>query len=1082
MNKRRLVRCVAVLETLFTTMSESFDQLDPNYVIAFEYSIDNLTQLLTELSAKGLHVLPRPGYDSSTLYAFTRVKEHDVQKNVEHKGKVVLETNEESGDAILRKICEPLKFVKSITRIHDFETRKKLDRTGSSLIKKPLSLPTEQELVQLERLTRNPRQALYFAYFRRYILWLVPLSGIGAFTGIIRPSTPWEFNIPYTVALLAWALLFVSSWIYKAQPAYGAKFGKVQSLAETSEKKMSQPSAVLFKKLCFIPVAVSFIVSLVSFQFFCFFVEIYITQFYSGPLSSILSLIPTVLICSFIPVLTILYNKLFVDKFVDWEDGPDPAKSKVEKNFVLTFFTSYMPLFITLFFYLPMGYKITPELRAFIAEWSFRFNIPIGDVDFVIDVKRYRNQFFYFIVTNQVIAVATENLVPIAIEKIKPLLMKKGAQEQKDLNKVLNSTVKSYFPRELPLWQKVNSYHVNGYGEFDVDENFRKLVTQFGFLVIFSIIWPLAPLVCLLFNYCIFKADLWRALKKCKPSSNPDDVQVNENNFNATAVSADPWNRILEFIVWVGATACPTLLMMYRYCGLPGVGLETKLEKRDLWYKHSPLPYSWTAILLIAVFSEHTALLSYAYLRKLFVVSGQKLVRGFVPASDLQEPPQIDLNAVVRETASFMEKAFGNKSISKSVEKDPAEFSGETEKESVGTSQAEKEPTVNTVRPDESTITKNTDTLSKQKLEDPPARMASAKIEPHTTERSTNHENLKPDLVMTTESNSHADAVEPRSAASLPPKTAAPEQAKFDQPVGSKPAEQQQKANSVLNGNGEDSRTPTAESTTQNSLDQGRAKGSSEGLSSAAGATLPETIPTSKNYHLRHDKNGNAVASLSSAKTSNSSVVKEQPVPKEVNQESLRGNAINAINAGGKAPVAEKIRSNEKRHDSAVDAEKTSTTQPRSLDPAKTITTLPQVQQVENEKTGHSPSKPNTDSSLSAAAAAAALTSHSNHSRTSSRVNAVQQFGRDVPALVNSTNTTEASSSDHRKAPVEPANSVKSKPDPPNDPRSSTGLKKGVASNKRASIDRTPKDSPSKNTEHKSKHKKGLLHKLKKKL
>ena len=90
-------------------MFESFDNWIQT-IHAFEYSVDNLTQLITELSAKGLHVLPRPGYDQSTVYAFTRVEERDFQNNVERNGKTVLETNQESGDAILRKICEPLEF------------------------------------------------------------------------------------------------------------------------------------------------------------------------------------------------------------------------------------------------------------------------------------------------------------------------------------------------------------------------------------------------------------------------------------------------------------------------------------------------------------------------------------------------------------------------------------------------------------------------------------------------------------------------------------------------------------------------------------------------------------------------------------------------------------------------------------------------------------------------------------------------------------------------------------------------------------------------------------------------------------
>ena len=108
---------------------------------------------------------------------------------------------------------------------------------------------------------------------------------------------------------------------------------------------------------------------------------------------------------------------------------------------------------------------------------------------------------------------------------------------------------------------------------------------------------------------------------------------------------------------------------MYRYSGLPGVGLQTKLEKRDLWYRQSPMPYSWTTILIIAILSEHAAVLSYAYLRKLFVASGQKLTHGFVPATDLQEPPQIDLTVLVKETTSFMSKIRGDGNNSGTVDK-----------------------------------------------------------------------------------------------------------------------------------------------------------------------------------------------------------------------------------------------------------------------------------------------------------------------------------------------------------------------------------------------------------------------------
>lgn len=1080
---------MAIVENFIPSviMSESIDQLDPNYVIAFDYSVDNLTHLVTELSAKGLHVLPRPGYDKSTLYAFTRVEERDVQNPYESNGKLALESYEESGDSVLRKICEPLTFVKSITPIHDSETRKRLDKAANDLIKHPLSFPTEHDLVLLERLTKNPRQALYFAYFRRYIIWLIPLSVIGAFSGLIRPSTPWEFNIPYTFALIAWGLLFTCSWVYRDHAYFGGKFGKVQNRLETSEKKFSKPSVVLCKKLCFVPVAVVFVVSLVSFQFFCFFIEIYATQFYSGPLKSIFSLVPTVLICSFIPALTLIYNKLFVDKLVAWEDGPDPERSKVEKNFVLTFFTSYMPLFITLFFYLPLGYKVTPELRAIIAEWGFRLSIPIGNVsfrtdpspansDFIVDVKRYRNQFFYFIVTNQVIAVTTENLLPIVISKLLPLLKNKKAKaEDERLNEVLSSTVKSYFPRELSLWKKVNSYHNSTYGEFDVDENFKKLVIQFGYLVIFSIIWPLAPLICFAFDFLIFKVDLWRALKKCKPSSKPEDIQVNETNFNAVPVSADPWNRILELIACLGGTTCPVLLLMYRYCGLPGVGLPTKLEKRDLWYKHSPMPYSWTTFLLIALLSEHLALIAYAYLKKLFLVSGEKQTRGFVPAADLLEPPQIDLTALVRETTSFMNKIIGTSDISSKADVSQPSKSENSKstitEEKIASSAKDSDQIAENELPLKSVI----------RTPNEPAPIQKVKDQSITSDRGS--------IARNSVSN-------PQEVADLPPRTAFAEQPKPKQNYNNDTQTPEIWATEEKSNNNSE-----GEGIIKNSFEQEESRSSPSGVSDDAGATLPETIPTSKNYHLRYDKDGNPVQSLSSSQTSNSSLAKKQgePIDNKRPNEELQGlpkvgdgtsNKGGVLNAEEKSPVRSNYaKGKEDKHIKEVvlkkqekirgtAAEGTSGVT-RSLDPAKTTTVLPQIQQVHEQVADCAPANVNADTSL---AAAAAKPAESAHSRNPSQVNAVQQFGRDVPAPAKAKTTNEPSVNHQEISSAGRASSIKSKAAASTDSRSSPVLKKGPGGNKRTSVDSIPVSSPGKTPEHKSKHKKGLLHKLKKKL
>lgn len=1021
-------------------MSESFQQLDPNYVIAFQFSADNLTQLLTELGAKGLHVLPRPGHDKDTVYAFTRVEDRNVQENVKENGKASIETNEETGEEILYKICQPLNFVKSITRIHDFETRKKLDKTSNSLINKPFGLPSDQELVQLERLTKNARQILYFAFLKKYILWLIPLSVAGAVSKVLRTSTPWEFNIPYTAFLVVWSLLFASSWVYRSEPFYSSKFGKVRSFSEASEQNFSTAPVVLWKKLCFLPVAVLFVLSLVSFQFFCFFVEIFVTQFYAGPLGSIMALIPTVMICSFIPILTMLYNKIFVDRLVEWENGPNPLRSKVEKNFILTFFTSYVPLLITLFIYLPLGYKITPEMRAVIAEWSYKWHIPISGNEFVIDVKRYRNQFFYFTVTNQVIAFSMENILPLFQRRVMLFVMSKMQKSEKDHDSIIVSTVKSYFPRELPIWQKVKSYHVSDFGEFDVDENFKKIIIQFGYLSMFSTIWPLAPFISLLFSYAMLKADLWRALKKCRPSTNPNDVVINENNYNATPVSANPWDSILSTMSWIGATAAPTLLIMYRYSALPGVGLENALSKRDLWYRCSPLPYSTTTILIIAVASEHLAVLSFVYFRKLFMASGQKVARGFVPATDLQEPPQIDFGSLVRETNSFM-NAISDKIATAKPEKGQSQNGFETI--------------------DSSAKTKSSSIAQNIGESQSPVRKVSANQQPSSPREKTSN-----GLISTASPTTATDSErqigpipQPKNIPAVAPKTSSAEV------TAGLNGRKKDRNLSVTETNGLPAPS-SAEGVWQKTIPSRSRSSNLESSSIAAGATLPATIPTSKNYHLRYNSDGEPVAQSGSPDTSESSLPSTRPEDQGSEQEKMA--AVPGVANGVAKPKKESRPIND------IETQKTLATEARSLDPAKALDTI-----SHNVRDDHLAQK-DVDTSLAASAAAVALTSHS---RTPSQMNAMQQFGRDVPTSIKSTRTTGTSVMDNQKASVNRSNSVKSKATHSSNTQQSdvsAGLKRN--NQRKRSMERKSQESVKASKDNKGKHKKGLLHKLKKKL
>lgn len=88
----------------------------------------------------------------------------------------------------------------------------------------------------------------------------------------------------------------------------------------------------------------------------------------------------------------------------------------VSKIFVLNFITSYLPIFLTAFVYVPFGQIIVPHLDVFsltvrpFAENEKQMQTP--QQGFHINPSRLKNQIIYFTVTAQIVNFLTELVVP----------------------------------------------------------------------------------------------------------------------------------------------------------------------------------------------------------------------------------------------------------------------------------------------------------------------------------------------------------------------------------------------------------------------------------------------------------------------------------------------------------------------------------------------------------------------------------------------------------------------------------------------------------------------------------------------
>ncbi|CCF59192.1 hypothetical protein KAFR_0G01580 [Kazachstania africana CBS 2517] len=583
---------------------ETLEELDPNCFIVFKKNDDSRSKLQSLFDVLKINVAFRPGHSTDTMFAFLKIK-------------CIQDEN-----AITNSV-KAMSFVDQLVPLYDIKTTRSLSNLADQLLKS-LSLPKDHDLSNLANLTANPRLAMYLAFYNHYLHYLGILSVFGMISYTFSNSNSWEFNNTYSLFLMFWSIMFMTSWIYKKENQYVIKFSPSLVPSASSIEQRTAKSSVILRTLMFIPIALIFIIALVIFQMFCFFLEIFITQVYAGPLVSIFSLVPTILISAFVPVLTLIYNNFFIKNFVNFEKSNNIYNSILRKNFVLNFFTSYGPLFITLFYYLPLGYTFFgPNFRSKIGM----LGIPMNNGNFVVNTKRHQNQFNYFMVINQLILYAVDNLLPIGLSKVQ----KHGELTDENI-------LRSY---DLKIWKIAKNYKINSWGEFDVDANMKKLIVQIGFITMFSMIWPVAPLVLFCFNFIIMKTDIVKMLKKCQPTSVPmhqnqkNRTFIKLENFSdfKTKIGTNPWDSILQVIIWISCVICPILTFMYRRSYLPGIGSDM-LEKRELWYVSSPLVNDWKTILLYGFCFEHVSIVIFMILRKLYTLSNDMTPEGIIPMTE----------------------------------------------------------------------------------------------------------------------------------------------------------------------------------------------------------------------------------------------------------------------------------------------------------------------------------------------------------------------------------------------------------------------------------------------------------------
>jgi hypothetical protein len=238
----------------------------------------------------------------------------------------------------------------------------------------------------------------------------------------------------------------------------------------------------------------------------------------------------------------------------------------IQKMLVINFITSYLAIFLTAFVYVPFAGVIVPYLdvfrvtvRPFVSQEDEK---TINHSDFKIDPARLRKQVIYFAVTAQIVNTCMETVVPFIMRKL--AIKYKEYSEEKANGNDKSTPAYDDHPDEIGFLKKVRNEAE--LPEYDVTNDLREMVIQFGYLSLFSTVWPLVPVSFLFNNWLELRSDFF---KICKEFKRPVPERAD---------TIGPWLDTLGLLAWVGSITSSALVYMFSNEGLGPDGNPTDIR------------------------------------------------------------------------------------------------------------------------------------------------------------------------------------------------------------------------------------------------------------------------------------------------------------------------------------------------------------------------------------------------------------------------------------------------------------------------------------------------------------------------
>lgn len=415
--------------------------------------------------------------------------------------------------------------------------------------------------------------AMYFAFLNTYFTTLFPVAVLGAAFWAASHS----FDGVYAAVLVVWCCTFTEGWRIREQKL-AVRWGIAGASKMDVRNPSFRPRAVctdpvtgedveIFEwwrrqvRTAFIlPVVLLFAVVLVGALTLIFAIEIITAEVYDGPFKSVVPLIPTVLFSTCIPLILSVWQTT-ARSLARWQNHATERAyeaSLMLKMFGMQSLVTYGGLVLTAFVYIPFGEGIVRHISE--QGWVSRaaqliardpsLHIALRP-DFHVHPGRLRDQLFALCVTAQVTNTATETLVPIVLRtavRWKNALARlfarapRAAREPQRVSFAADAVEREFMD------------HVEaefGLATYDTFVDYAEMATQFGSIALWSVIWPLAPVMGFINNWFELRSD---ALKLCVNMRRPVPVR---------AESIGSWNNVLSTITRLAAFTNAALVYLF---------------------------------------------------------------------------------------------------------------------------------------------------------------------------------------------------------------------------------------------------------------------------------------------------------------------------------------------------------------------------------------------------------------------------------------------------------------------------------------------------------------------------------------